>query len=342
MVNKSSETSITERKLILKLVCEGKSYRETAKIVGRSLCAVHNVVKKFRNEGNLQNKTGRGRKCILKPRDEQYIVRQIKANPRTSVPKLTTEVSGRIGKSISIETVRNVLRKAGFNGRVARKKPFINSVNRHKRLEFAKKYINQDFNFWKKVIFSDESKFNIFGSDGKQIVWRKPNTEVQKENLCPTVKHGGGNCMVWGCMSANGVGNLHFIDTIMTKVDYMNILQTNLGPSIEKLGLKDGYMFQQDQDPKHTSYLVREWLLYHVPKQLHTPPQSPDLNPIENLWQELERKIRQHYISSKATLKTVLLQEWGKISQDTTRKLIESMPRRLQAVIDAKGYPTKY
>ncbi|XP_054087736.1 uncharacterized protein LOC128922137 [Zeugodacus cucurbitae] len=121
-------------------------------------------------------------------------------------------------------------------------------------------------------------------------VWRRANAEMQENNLIPTVKHGGGNIMVWGCMAASGVGNLEFITDKMDKYMYLNILKKNLRPSVQKLGLDSSrFLFQQDNDPKHTSYLVREWLLYNC-KQLQTPPQSPDINPIEHIWDLLKKK----------------------------------------------------
>lgn len=75
---------------------------------------------------------------------------------------------------------------------------------------------------------------------------------------------------------------------------------------------------------------------------LITPPQRPDLNPIEHLWDHLDKRIRNHTISSKAQLKEILLTEWGKISSDYTKKLVYSMPERLNEVLKLKGYPTKY
>ncbi|GFT34173.1 transposable element Tc1 transposase [Trichonephila clavipes] len=109
---------------------------------------------------------------------------------------------------VSAETVRNGIRLAGYSNRVARKKPFISLQNQKERLEFAKTHQLKTDNFWKKVIFSDESKFNIFGSDGRRIVWRKPNTALDPKNLHPAVKHGGVSVRVWGRMASNGVGNL--------------------------------------------------------------------------------------------------------------------------------------
>jgi transposase len=80
---------------------------------------------------------------------------------------------------------------------------------------------------------------------------------------------------------------------------------------VEKLSLGSSFISQQDNDPKHTEKRVKEWLIYNVPKQLHTPPQSPDMNPIEHLWDEIERKIRTHNVRNKQQLKNAIFTEWN-------------------------------
>lgn len=342
MTPKRKETTVEERKIIVKLVCQGKTYREVGAIVDRSYSSVRNIINKWKYEGTLQNRDGRGRKKLLTPQEKKYITRQIEKNPKKPINNVTAEVSIMIEKPISKETIRRTLRKQGLKGRIALKKPFISEINQKKRMEFAKKYLNHGPEVWKNFIFSDESKFNIFGSDGKQIVWRKANTELQKETLCGTVKHGGGNVMVWGCMAAGGVGNLAFIETTMDKFKYLDILKTNIHSSARKLGINDVFWFEQDNDPKHTARIVKLWLLYNTPKQLQTPPQLPDIKPIEHLWSVLQQKIRKFPITNKNMLKKIIEREWNNIAENITSKLVESMPRRLQAVIDAKGYPTKY
>jgi hypothetical protein len=103
--------------------------------------------------------------------------------------------------------------------------------------------------FWQNVIFCDESKFNVFGSDGKKFVWRRPNTELHQKNLQATVKHGGGHVMIWGCMAYYGVGNIAFIDGTMNASNYIEVLRSNLPHSALKLAINDSYHFQQDNDP---------------------------------------------------------------------------------------------
>lgn len=148
--------------------------------------------------------------------------------------------------------------------------------------------------------------------------------------------------MVWGCMSYFGVGKLTFIDTTMDQYIYMNILRFQLLPSACVMGIKDTFSFYQDNDPKHKAKSVQEWLTANCSNVLQTPPQSPDLNPIENLWSFLEREIRKHVINNVNDLKTALQEEWTKIPVQYVKRLVESMPRRLEAVIKSKGYPTKY
>ncbi|XP_063977348.1 transposable element Tcb1 transposase [Diachasmimorpha longicaudata] len=256
--------------------------------------------------------------------------------------QLKLEVEQRYSKVVSDDTIRRILKKAGYDSRVARKKPYISEINRQKRMDFANEYVSKPPEFWNSIIFTDESKFCIFGIKGKKLVWRKTGKAYEKENMVPSVKHGGSGVMVWGCMAANGVGKLTFIDSIMDQRLYIQILKDNLLQSVRQLGMEQDFRFQQDNDPKHTAQNVKLWLLYNVKNQLRTPPQSPDLNPIEHLWDLLERRIRKHAITSKKMLKDIIMQEWGKIAPEDTAKLVDSMPRRLIEVLKRKGYPTRY
>ncbi|GFY38749.1 transposable element Tc1 transposase [Trichonephila inaurata madagascariensis] len=130
--------------------------------------------------GNVLNISRCGRPHKL---SDRAIVRKVKKNPKISAPKLADQIATASGKKVHPETVRRILRSGGYNGRVSSKKPFISSVNQQKRLDFASPHVEKDFDFWKTVVFTDESKFNVFRSDGRGKVWREKNTEMRTPRI---------------------------------------------------------------------------------------------------------------------------------------------------------------
>ena len=138
------------------------------------------------------------------------------------------------GIIISEQTVRRRLHEAGFKGRVARNKRYVDKTNRMKRIQYAKKYREHPLCFWDQVLWTDESKFNLFGSDGRIMVWRTSQEAFNPRCTVPIVKHGGGNVTCWDSFSSSGVENLVFIDGNMTREVYRGILQRNLFESVKK------------------------------------------------------------------------------------------------------------
>jgi transposase len=96
------------------------------------------------------------------------------------------------------------------------------------------------------------------------------------------------------------------------------------------------------QKNKHTSAIVKDWLKKNRIETLPWPSFSPDLNLIENLWDELERRLKKHHPKNKSELEMLLIQEWSNIEVSVLAKLVDSVPSRLNECIKMKGYPTRY
>ena len=191
------------------------------------------------------------------------------------------------------------------------------------------------------MLWTDESKFNRFGSDGKQYVHRPKNQELSPRYTLKTVKHGGGNVIVWGSFSWCFVGPLHRIQGTIDQHMYKEILENVMLPYAEE-NLPLVWKFQQDNDPKHTAKSVKTWFNAKKINVLEWPAQSPDQNPIENLWEEVDRNINRSTATNLDRLWIEIKAAWDDITSERCQKLISSMGCRCQAVTDSKGYPTKY
>ncbi len=119
-------------------------------------------------------------------------------------------------------------------------------------------------------------------------------------------------------------------------------LSENLLPSARALKMKRGWIFQHDNDPKHTARAMKEWLRKKHFKVLEWPSQSPDLNPIENLWRELKVRVAQRQPQNITALEEICMEEWAKIPATVCENLVKTYRKRLTSVIANKGYITKY
>lgn len=197
-----------------------------------------------------------------------------------------------------------------------------------------------------RVIWSDETKINRYSTDGRKWLWKKEGESLQTKDFIQTVKHGGGNIKLWGCLTAYGVGPICKIEGNMDAKMYLNILKTHLLKAVENMPYPvNEVIFQHDNDPKHTSKIVKNWLNKQEFHVLPWPSQSPDINPIENLWAYLKSMLLNQYKAPPSNLNILwerVQEQWYQIPPNYCEKLVKSVENRLYAVKKAKGLWTKY
>lgn len=335
--------TVDRKNQIIKHLNDGLSARQVAQRFSMS----HSTVNAIRNESKINvPKSKGGRVSKLTTRDKALCARMVlKDGLKTSVA-VRSALQDITGIQVSDATVRRCLKKQGLEAIAKKKKPLLSAKNVRERLQWAKTHKDWTIDDWKRVIWSDETKINRFGSDGLHWAWKRETESLKPKHVTQTVKHGGGNIKIWGCITYDGVGFMTKIDTILDKDLYKGILEEELATTIEWYGFEiDKVIFQHDNDPKHTSKLVKEYLAEQDYEVMKWPAQSPDLNPIENIWSTLKRRLFSEYETHPNGMLDLwerVQDQWNKITMEECRKVIETMPKRCEDVIRAKGYWIDY
>lgn len=319
------------------------SERHIVDMYGFAKTTVHRVIKNFEERGLTAPAPRSGRPPKLSEEDKLHLVEIVENDHLASLSEITAQMRDITLDTISEITIRRALHATGYFGRVGVRKPFISEVNRQKRLNWAieRRSWTMECDY---IIWSDESRYVLSGSKRRKWVWRRPEQKMDVECLIPTFKKTQKSVMIWGCFTRFGVGPLVRLRGKQSAKTYVEVLQDHLIPFLAGLKNKRKYIFQEDNAPIHTAKKSKGWKEENKIALLPWPAQSPDLNPIEHIWDALERGLRERKEQPKNEdeLFDFLLEEWEKLPLDIMINLVESMPRRVLNVKDANGYPTRY
>ena len=189
-------------------------------------------------------------------------------------------------------------------------------------------------------MFSDEKKFNLDGPDGCSYYWH----DLRKEKKFNFSRNfGGGTLMLWAGFSMYGKTPLVKISTRMNSRNYIEMLNDVLIPFSDDF-MDGDFMYQQDNASIHVSKESKAWFASVDIELLDWPARSPDLNPMENLWGILARKVYHggRKYSSIQELEVAVRHYWRQIDTSMLEKLVNSMSNRLFKLVKRNGKQIDY
>ena len=308
-------------------------------IVAKS--TVINTFKKYHMSENFESESRSGRPSKLNGRDMRHLIQKIKDNPAITSEELSRDATQMKKECISSSCIRQRLLRIGLRSFAARKSSYLTEAGKRKRLAWCKKYKNKTLEFWRNVLFTDETTIDLNPTLAINRVRRFSfENPYQKRYTCQKIKHPL-KVMFWGGICGETMTEIVACDGMMNSDNYINnILEKHVTPLLQNC---PDLKFQQDNAPCHTSKKVNEYFLRHNLQKIDWPPNSPDLNIIENVWRIVKMHINRMPIKSKNQLIQATKLIWSKkITKELIENLILSINNRIAKCLENKGGPSGY
>ena len=329
-----------ERQRALGMLHCGMSYRQVARHFG----CTHRTVSLLHDRNITQNSADdrprSGRPRVTTARQDRNIVLSHLRDPFLTATHTAAETHGRDNPRISSDTVRRRLRAHQMRARRPYRGPILTNIHRNNRLTWCQQHQRWRIAQWNEVAFSDESRFCLDVSDGRHRVWRRNRRRYADCCVHETNRWGGPNVLVWAAISGRYRTPLCVVDGNLTAQRYVDeILRPHLVPFMRNNpGLR---RFQQDNARPHIARHTTTFLQQEIINTIQWPSLSPDLNPLEHLWDFLGRQIVGRSRTREELIDN-LRNEWERIPQAFIQRLVASMHRRCTACIQARGGHTRY
>jgi len=330
---------------VLRLRAEGNTYRQIQARTGVGKSTVQRICASRCAAYPPPEKRARGRRQLLAERDKRHLLLIARRNRFDGFSGITEIFNSGAARCVSRQTVARALKQVGMRSYTAKKKPLLSKINKLGRYRWAISKLGWSVEKWKQVLWSDESCITRLGQGRKLVVCRQGERCVPG-NIVAAAQGGGGKILIWGAICGNGKLPLVRIIGTLRQEHYREILKSNLRTASRTLFHGRKGCFMQDNAPCHKSRMMQHFFNSRAFagrfRLLAWPPCSPDLNPIENCWSLLKRRIWSRCPRTVEELWRFSQEEWDKITQKTINAPIESMPRRIRAVVAVRGGHTKY
>jgi len=326
--------SMYARQRVVDLHQQGHSQRKIATELKISRGGVRSIIKKHKSSKTIYNRSKPGRPRKLSERMRRLITLESKRNPRKTANQIRNSLN--LTDNVKVDTVKRVLRNSDLFGRVSCPKPALSKINKKRRLDWCKGKREWNDVDWSKIIFSDETKIDLHPNT-RQFVRRPKNKRFEKRYTTETRKFSQ-SLMVWGAIRADGRRAIFKCGNSVDSREYQRILSEAI-PQI----YSSRYVLMHDGATCHTSASTRSYLRENSIRMLENwPPQSPDINIIENLWDLLKTNVRNRLPQTIDDLWQYTQEEFFNIPNDYISNLYHSLPRRVLSIVHKKGGTTKY
>ncbi|GFW70694.1 transposable element Tcb2 transposase [Trichonephila clavipes] len=310
--------------------------------VPREFNIAHSVVsrlwKSFKTTGMCNRLQGGRRVRRTTPAEDRYIVLSAKRNRRTTAQQVANQFLAASGKQISRKTGARRLRRGGLYARRPVVCVPLTRQHRTARLQWCREHHNWTEQDWACVLFSDESRFSLSSDCRRQLIWRESGT-AYRQKISGKDRYPSCGIMVWAGIMINGRTRQHVVaNGTMTGQLYIDEV---LLPHVRLFRgvVGDKFVFMDDNATCHRTLAVQDCLDSEGIQRLVWPARSPDLNPIENVWDALGRQVagRNYTPTNKNTLIRALTEEWDKLPQQLLDNVVQSMVRRVECCITLHG-----
>ncbi|GBM77079.1 Acetylcholinesterase-1 [Araneus ventricosus] len=321
----------------------GRTQLEVSEELGIAQSVISRLWQRFQDDGNVSRCYSTCRPRVTTPNEDRYLAVTAKRNKRSTASDLSRQLSSATGTTVSGQTVYRRLGHIGLYARRPVRCIPLTATHCRLRLAWSREHALWTPQQWSCVMFSDESRFSLQSDSRRTFIWRAPGTRYHQENTIERHRYGGAGWLVWGGIILGSRTDLYVQSVTMTGHIYRDvILEQHVRLFRGAMGAE--FLFMDDNARPHRANIVDECLQSEDITRMDWPAYSPDLNPIEYVWDMLGRRIaaRQPPPTCLPELRRALLDEWCNIPQDQIDNLILSMPRRCKACIASSGRHTPY
>ena len=329
-----------QRGQAIALLNQGQRQQQVARPFGVHVSTIERLVRRLRETGRVADRPRSGRPRVTSQRQDRAIRLAHLRNCHLTATETAVNTVGSHNRRIHPKTVRNRLREFGRRPNVGLP---LNWARRARRMAWVTAQAPRCFPMrqWRRVFFTDESRFTVFRADGRRRLYRHRGERFADACVFERDKYWGGSVMVWGGISQCVKSPLIVVPGNLTAVRYRDEI---LRPVAVPLVQQHQMTFQHDNARPHVARGCQDFLANNNIEPLDWPPYSPDLSPIELLWDELDRRVRRrrNTPNTLGQLRIALPEEWENIPMRKINTLVKSMQRRIRAVINARRGHTRY